>query len=117
MTTETSSVDAAKKYFVGCPCIGVWEPINSPYGIVQLYDVGSPSVVGAWYQDGALQLWPKGWLSGKRLRRPPARSFAEIKSGKLVRRQLRSSKVKLKEPSKGRVPLNQNTTTRKRLKV
>lgn len=132
MTTEAHAVELLKNYFAGCKCIGVWDGLNkgrepSPYGQVQFYDVGSDNVIGAWYKDGARQLWPKSWLSGKHIRRAPGRTFADLRSGKTFRRPLGRPRKKLKrvrvplqqsaEQTKAKLPVKKATKKRRRVLI
>jgi len=106
MATEQFAVDKMKGHFGGCKCLGVIEA--GPYGSVQLYDVGSKNVVGAWSADGSKQLWPYSWVQGKRISRVSGRTFSDRALGKVRRVPFGNSKK--------RVPLK-DSTGRKRVQL
>lgn len=48
--------------FVGCECLGTVR-MEMYGGDAEIYRIeGVKDLIGAWYPDGAMMLWPKNWL-------------------------------------------------------
>jgi len=61
-SVDERALTRMSSHFAGCECLGTVE-MEMFGGDAEVYKIpGVTDLVGAWYPDGALMLWPRSWL-------------------------------------------------------